>query len=175
MSLRLRGALTGSIVLGFIVISVLVWAASRSEASTASNASSAKAPATSAGPSNNFGFSKAVQAKINRLNAELERCLLAHGAERVPLEGGGWTYTDPGGRPSAACAQAQSRVNAYADSEEYQAAVAAVLPAVEAYAACLARQGVSARHGPLSADEQATLVKAHVACGGSAEDAAASG
>jgi hypothetical protein len=130
------------------------------------------APAAAATPKNNFGFSKAVQAKIDRLNDDLDSCLLAHGARRVALAGGGWTYTDPGGRPSAACAAVQARVNAYADSPDVRAAAAAVMPAVEAYARCLEAHGVARSvHGPTTAAEQAARAKAHVACGGSAADA----
>lgn len=132
--------------------------------------------AKSAAGATSFGFSAAVQAKIDRLNAELDRCLLSNGAERVSLGSGGWTYTDPGGLPSAACAAVQSRINAYANSAEMRAAVAAVLPAVEARRACLERQGVPlASHGSLTAKEQAALGRAHVACGGSAADAVPAG
>src|SRR5919109_205403 len=100
MAFRTRSTITLGVVLGLLVIAFSAWAASQSSAST----TGARVSATTAGPSANFGFSKAVQAKIDRLNAELERCLLAHGAQRVPLAGGGWTYTDPGARPSSACA-----------------------------------------------------------------------
>ncbi len=128
-----------------------------------------------AGPRDNFGFSQAVQAKINRLNAQLDACLLAHGAQRVSL-GKGWTYTDPGGQPSAACAGVQERVNSYADSDEYRQAVAAVLPAVQAYSDCLQQQGVpQASHGAPSATERGARVDAVLACGGRAEDAVAGG
>lgn len=175
MSLRMRSALTAGFVMGLVAIAVLVWSASHSAASTAGNHSASLASPSVAGPSNNFGFSKAVQTKIDRLNAELERCLLTHGAERVSRAGGGWTYTDPAGRPSGACARVQTRVNAFADSGEYQAAVAEVRPAVEAYASCLARQGVSSVHGTRTADEQAELARAHAACGGTAENTNASG
>lgn len=176
MSLKVRSTVIVGMVSGLVAVTFLVWAASQSAASaTGGGQPSSQASTAPAGPSNNFGFSRAVQTKIDRLNAQLERCLLAQGAERVPLAGSGWTYTDPGGRPSNACANVQERVNAFADSAEYQAAVAEVLPAVEAYAACLDRNGVSAEHGSRSGDEQAALARAHVACGGTAEAATASG
>lgn len=174
MSFRNRGAVITAVVLALVGLAFLGSSTGQSAASAPRGPSSSAAAASR--PSNDFGFSPAVQAKIDRLNAELDRCLLAQGAERVPLAGGGWTYTDPGARPSRGCAEVQSRVNAYAASEEYRAAVAAVLPAVQAYAACLARQGVAeAERAARTPEEQSAQAKAHIACGGTAADATAAG
>lgn len=119
-------------------------------------------------PQNSFGFSKVVQAKIDRLNSQLDRCLLAHGAKRVPLGGGGWRYTDPGGRPSAACTAVEHRVRAFAKSPQMRAAVAAITPAGGAFARCLEVHGVlRATHGTQTAAQRATLKRAYAACGGS--------
>lgn len=117
----------------------------------------------------------AVQSKINGLNNALDRCLVGHGAQRVGLPAGGWTYTDPEGVPSAACATVQAQVNAYADSAEYRAAAAAAMQASQQYANCLARHGVGAVHGARTPDEQKALVAAHIACGGTAQNAVAAG
>jgi hypothetical protein len=160
-----------------LVVGLLAWFAGQPSASGARQltASSSSAAAASPGPRDNFGFSKAVQARVDSLNAELDQCLLGNGAKRIPLERG-WTYTDPGGRPSAACTDAQARVNSYANSEEYRQAVAAVLPAVQAYSECLQDNGVAqASHGVATAAEKAAVARAHLACGGSEEDIAAAG
>lgn len=173
-------------VLLTLVVAVVIWQLTGSSPAAAGSTQALAKPtaavpaaatsAKSAGGTSSFGFSAAVQAKIDRLNAELDRCLVSNGAERLPLGATGWTYTDPGGRPSAACAAVQNRINAYANSAEMRAAVAAVLPAVEARRACLERQGVPlVSHGSLTAVEKAAIAKAHIACGGSATDAIPAG
>jgi hypothetical protein len=161
----LAATLAGALVMSFAGTS------SAREGSSAASQRAARTP----GPASNFGFSATVQAKIDRLNAQLDACLIAHGAQRVSL-GKGWTYSDPGGKASTACANVQSRINAYVDSAEYRQAVAAVLPAVRAYSDCLQRQGISqAAHGASTAAERAARRNAILACGGSAKDAVPGG
>lgn len=166
-NLRKTGVLFAATALLVVVAAIVLW-----QLAASSPAAAGAKPASQAAK---FGFPAAVQAKIDRLNADLDDCLLANGADRLPLGANGWTYTDPGGRPSAACVAVQARVNAYANSAEMRAAVASVMPAVEAYSRCLEKQGVSrASHGA-SVSDQATRARAHVACGGTEADAVPAG
>jgi hypothetical protein len=153
-----------------LFVGMVAWFATQPSTSTAAKPSAASV----AGPQTNFGFSKAVQARIDQLNQELDTCLLANGAKRVALERG-WTYTNPGGDPAAACAGVQARVNAYADSEEYRQAVEAVMPAVHAYSACLEREGAAATQGSPTAAQEVTHARAQLACGATPEDTVAGG
>lgn len=55
----------------------------------------------------------ALQAEINALNVKLDDCLLANGAERVPIEPQGWTYRDPGLDATRACSSVNVEMDAF--------------------------------------------------------------
>jgi hypothetical protein len=80
--------------------------------------------------------------EMARLNARLDACYIAHGASRVDLADGGFTYRDPQGVAQAACAPEQRAVDAYANGPEMRAASDAAAPLLRAFWTCMRRSGV---------------------------------
>ncbi|MFL6136208.1 MAG: hypothetical protein ACJ74O_00195 [Frankiaceae bacterium] len=79
----------------------------------------------------------ALAAKIDRVNGALDACYTSHGAQRIPFDGGGWSYRDPQGKAAASCTVEQSAANRLADSREMAAFGVAVKPLAEAFRNCL--------------------------------------
>jgi hypothetical protein len=77
-----------------------------------------------------------VASEMARLNNALDRCYLANGATRVPLDRG-WTYDDPHSTAQRACAQEQQAVNTFGDGPEMAAAERAAAPLLAAFWNCV--------------------------------------
>ena len=84
-------------------------------------------------------FPPGIAGRIDSLNQALDSCYLAHGATKVPLQNGGWTYADAKGAAAAACSSQQDAVNGFANGPVMQGAAAGAAPLVHAFYTCLGR------------------------------------
>jgi hypothetical protein len=82
-------------------------------------------------------FPSAIADRIDALNGALDACYLSHGAKRVPLQNGAWTYADPAGAAATACSVQQDAVNAFANGAVMRGAASAATPLLQAFYACL--------------------------------------
>jgi hypothetical protein len=83
----------------------------------------------------------AIVATTDQLNAALDSCYLGHGATRVPLSQGGWTYNDPNGVAQSACQSQQAAVDGFANGSEMAGFSQAVQPLARDYWACMVGAG----------------------------------
>lgn len=111
------------------------------------------------------GYPPVIAQKIAALNDALERCLLIHGARRVELGGGAWTYDDAGSEATQACKARVDASNAFASSSEMRQAEAAIQLATAPLEACLRLQGLRKSWDDGQSPTRATLVAALSACG----------
>ena len=79
-----------------------------------------------------------IHQRMAELNGALDSCYLSNGAKRVSA-GRGWTYLDPSGRASAACAVEQKGVNEFADSPMVRQAQAVAAPVLARYWSCMTK------------------------------------
>ena len=117
----------------------------------------------------------AIAARIASLNGALDVCLTSHGAPRVGIAGGGWTYNDPHGVAQAACQSQVDAVNTFDHSDEMAGVRQGSQPLMDAFWSCMDRTGVIPKNPDVIADLQATAVKAgEDACSAGANRAFAS-
>ena len=117
----------------------------------------------------------AIAAQMASLNGALDVCLTSHGAPRVAIAGGGWTYSDPNGVAQAACKSQQAAVNTFADGSEMAGESQGIQPLMKAFWSCMDRTGVVPKNAPVDFDIYSPAVKAgEDACSAEANRAFAS-
>ncbi len=102
----------------------------------------------------------AIAAHIASLNGALDVCLTSHGAPRVSIAGGGWTYQDPNGVAQAACQSQQDAVNTFADGAEMAGVTQGIQPLMEAFWSCMYSTGVVPKNPDVVVDIYSTAVRA---------------
>ena len=102
----------------------------------------------------------AIAAQMATLNGALDVCLTSHGAPRVAIAGGGWTYQDPNGVAQAACKSQQDAVNTFADGPEMAGESQGIQPLMNAFWSCMYRTGVVSKNPDVMVDLQSAAVKA---------------
>lgn len=102
----------------------------------------------------------AIAAQIASLNGALDACLTSHGAARVSIAGGGWTYQDPHGVAQAACQPQQDAVNTFDHSAEMAGVRQGMGPLMDAFWSCMARTGVIPKNPAVVVDLPSTAVRA---------------
>lgn len=95
---------------------------------------------STASASSIYSSSPAPQA-IKSLDDELDACVIAHGASRIDLEGGGYSYNDPGNRAVAACAAPLKAIADYEKTDEFITYENARKVVMQAYWSCMTEQG----------------------------------
>lgn len=85
----------------------------------------------------------AIASRISSLNNALDACLTSHGATRVTVAGGGYTYRDPNGSATAACRAQGDAVMAFANGPEMAGESQATRPLMQAYWSCMASRGLT--------------------------------
>jgi hypothetical protein len=94
------------------------------------------------------------------LNGALDVCLTSHGAPRVSIAGGGWTYQDPNGVAQAACQSQQDAVNTFADGPELAGVTQGIQPLMKAFWSCMYRTGVVPKNPDVQVDIYSTAMRA---------------
>ena len=107
-----------------------------------------------------FQYPPAIAARIASLNGALDVCLTSHGAPRVSIAGGGWTYQDPNGVAQAACQSQQDAVNTFANGAEMAGVTQGIEPLMKAFWACMYRTGVVPKNPDVIVDLYSTAIKA---------------
>ncbi|MGH2409924.1 MAG: hypothetical protein ACRDFX_09280 [Chloroflexota bacterium] len=85
----------------------------------------------------------AIASRVSSLNDALGACLTSHGAPRVNLAGGGWTYRDPHGTAAASCQVQADAVNAFSNGPKMAASDQATRPLLDAFWSCMVSRGLS--------------------------------
>ena len=117
----------------------------------------------------------AIAAQMASLNGALDVCLTSHGAPRVAIAGGGWTYSDPNGVAQAACKSQQDAVNTFSHGAEMAGFMQGAGPLMDAFWSCMDRTGVVPKNAPVDFDIYSPAVKAgEDACSAEANRAFAS-
>jgi len=107
-----------------------------------------------------FQYPPAIAARIASLNGALEVCLESHGAPRVSIAGGGWTWPDPNGVAQAACQSQQDAANTFADGPEMAGVTQGAQPLMDAFWSCMYRTGVVPKNPDVIVDIYSTAVRA---------------
>jgi len=117
----------------------------------------------------------AIAAQVASLNGALDECLTSHGAPRVSIAGGGWTYQDPNGAAQAACKSQGDAANAFSHGAEWAGLMQGTGPLFDAFWSCMDRTGVVPKNAPVDFDIYSPAVKAgEDACSAEANTAFAS-
>ncbi|HEV7566364.1 MAG TPA: hypothetical protein VGO31_10430 [Microbacteriaceae bacterium] len=83
-----------------------------------------------------------IASQIDTLNLALDSCYTSHGATKVVLPDGSWTYSDPGSVAQPACAGAQDAVNAFANGPKMAGFSAGIAALTHSFWACMIGRGV---------------------------------
>lgn len=87
-------------------------------------------------------YSTTIASRLSSLNDALDACYTSHGAPRVSIAGGGWTYQDPRGAAQTACQPQQNAVNAFAGGAEMAGFSQTIRPLVHAFWSCMLSHGI---------------------------------
>lgn len=101
----------------------------------------------------------AIAARIASLNGALDLCLTSHGAPRVRVASGEWTWPDPNGIAKAACQSQADAINTFDKSDEMAGLWQGSQPLMDAFWSCMDRTGVFKNPGVV-VDLQSTAVRA---------------
>lgn len=116
-----------------------------------------------------------IAAQIASLNGAIDVCMTSHGAPRVSITGGGWTYQDSHGAAQAACKTQQDAADTFSKGAEWAGLMRGAGPLLDAFWSCMYRTGVVPKNPDVVVDIYSTAVKAgEDACSAEANTAFAS-